>query len=120
MESTIHITQEEIQHNSYYKENPCNFLELIETVKKHKNIKTVLMCKRKKTLRDWIISSTPLLNDPVYDILTRSYWIVNDIKDWSDARVICPECKKPFIGKNIYRLRLGYSKRCSIDCMNKS
>lgn len=71
-----------------------------------------------KPLIDWINQQTPLLNDPVYNVLTKIYWIFNGITSWNDVRVKCPVCGKPFIGKNVIRLRLGYSRRCSVRCMN--
>lgn len=120
MKTTIHITNEDKERNSYYQNNQKMFDKLVEAILKHRNIKRFLMNKNQIELKNWIIDSTPLLNDPIYNILTRAYWIIYDIKDWTDSRVICPQCGKPFIGKNIYRLRLGYSLRCSVECMNKS
>ena len=96
------------------------FDELVKVIKEHTNVKKSLESKYRSQLREWIIKSTPLLNDPVYNVLTRAYWIVYGILDWADPRVSCQHCGRPFIGKNIVRLRLGYSRRCSVDCMNKS
>lgn len=106
--------------NSYYCHNSTLFDKLLAFIKTHKRIKFAITRPRYLELYTWINTSTPLLISPVYNVLTKIYWILHDIHSWNDTRVICTYCKKPFINKNIYRLRYGYPLRCSVNCMNKS
>lgn len=84
----------------------------------HRNVKTVLKSPEMKPLLDWIEQKTPSLSDSVYDLTTKVFWILNGIEDWTDPRVVCPICGRPFLGKNVARLRVGYPGRCSVRCMN--
>lgn len=91
---------------------------LRQIVQSCRNVKTVLKSGKTKSLLDWIERKTPQLSDPVYDLTTKVFWILNGVEDWTDPRVVCPVCGKPFYGKNVVRLRVGYSSRCSVKCMN--
>ena len=106
--------------NYYYINNPQMFNKLLDIIKNYRNIKCVLQSSSYRLLFNWINEQVTLLQDPIYDILTKVYWILKNICSWQNELVICPNCKQPFYNKNVKRLRLGYPLRCSIKCMNKS
>lgn len=79
----------------------------------------VRMLKCRKQLISQLDKAIPALQDNIYTVLTKCYWILNDIYSFSDKRVCCQndECQKPFIGKNAVSIRYGYvSKHCSKQC----
>ena len=59
--------------------------------------------------------TTPFLDNPIYSMGTKCYWVINKIKDWSDNRVCCQNCKKPFKLKNVSVIK-GYRKYCNNGC----
>ena len=81
-----------------------------------KGFHMILKSKQNIDLLNWINSQTPLLQDAIYTISTKCYWIFNDIHDFPT----CEQCGKKFgIGRNIDRR--GYLTRfCSKKCANNN
>ena len=81
-----------------------------------KGFHMILKSKKNIELLNWINSQIPLLQDNIYTISTKCYWIFNDIHDFP----ICEECGKKFgIGRNVDRR--GYLTRfCSKKCANNN
>ena len=68
-----------------------------------------------KYLYDYIVEKTPLLNDSIYTIATRVYWVLNNITTFP----ICPICGSSYgINQNVKSVNIGYrNKTCSnISC----
>ena len=85
---------------------PTNFMHYISNEK-----------YSKYELKQRINDAVPLLNDRCYTLLTKIYWIINDISDF-------PKCEndgKPLIGQNVKKLKTGYGKiqACCKQCANK-
>lgn len=55
----------------------------------------LIYVKRDKELCKWLISMTPML-DNSYTLLTRIFWVLNDITSFP----VCEKCGKPVV-KNI-------------------
>ena len=74
----------------------------------------LLYVKKNDELCHWLIEHTPQL-DSSYSILTRMYWVLNDITSFP----LCENCKNP-ITKNIANLKNGYANRSGhIYCCHK-
>lgn len=81
-----------------------------------KGFHMILKSKKNFELLNWINSKTPLLQNSVYTISTKCYWIFNDIHDFPT----CEECGKKF-GMNRNVDRRGYLTRfCSKKCSNNN
>ncbi len=76
--------------------------------------------KFREYLIEWINQQTPLLNDEIYNITTKIYWIFNNITSWNDVRVRCHYCHKPYYNINVISIRKGYRKFCSHRCSTLS
>ena len=63
-------------------------------------------------LVQWIIDSTPKLNDPIYTWQTKVYWILHDIVNFPK----CIICGKPMINCNVKSAQYGYK---DLVCANK-
>lgn len=68
----------------------------------------------KYELKRRVDDAVPLLKDDCYTLLTKIYWIVNDITDF-------PKCEndgKPLYGQNVKKLKTGYGKirACCRQC----
>lgn len=72
----------------------------------------MLKTKKYNYLFNWLNTSLPLLQDNIYSIPTKCYWILNGITDFP----VCPTCNKKYIGKNINNITKGYNKTCSQLC----
>ena len=68
----------------------------------------------------WIDEQTPLLQNNIYSIATKIYWILNDIQSWDNELVLCKECHKPFIEKNVITIAKGYYQFCCNLCATKN
>lgn len=55
-------------------------------------------------LVDWLISSTPKLDDPVYTLQTKVFWVLNDIVDFPK----CIICGNPLTDCNVKSAQKGY------------
>jgi hypothetical protein len=74
----------------------------------------VALLKNKKFsyLFNFINEMTPKLNDEIYSLSTKVFWILNDLNDFP----ICPLCGKSY-GENInVSINRGYPKTCSVSC----
>ena len=67
-------------------------------------------------LKKWINDITPLLANDSYTLMTKVFWILNNITDWNNILVKCKNCGKPFINKNVVNTYVGYFKFCSVKC----
>ena len=69
-----------------------------------------------------ILEYTPLLNDPIYKISTKIYWILNDIISFDDPRCICHNSKyrKNGEGRNVASVFYGYKDHCCVQCRYES
>ena len=84
-----------------------------------RNFASILKSKRFEELNVWFNSVCPLSEK--YKTSTRVFWVVNNISDWTDDRVICPICKTPLKHRDVYTVELGYGDQyCSTKCMNMS
>ena len=85
-----------------------------------KTYMTIIKCKKYNLIFnfiDRINGATPKLNDDVYTLHTKIYWILNDVDDF-------PKCENdnvPLIGKNVKSALKGYGSiiACCKDCENK-
>ena len=100
--------------NSYYLSNPENFNRLEDLVKNHvKGYSSILRSNKYLDLYLWIVSMTPLLNDPKYKLMTKIYWIFNDIHELQYCNR--EGCTNELT--NIQNIYAGYNKGfCSCYC----
>ena len=49
-------------------------------------------------------------------MITKCYWVINDIKDWNDIKVKCKICGKPLLQCNVKNFKDGYCNCCSHKC----
>lgn len=92
--------------------------ELKDLIFQHPNlIGRRLQKKERKYLFDFVQTQTKLyLSDSFYNMITKCYWIINDIKDWNDIKVKCKICGKPLLQCNIKNFKDGYCNCCSHKC----
>lgn len=121
------------QDNPYFKANPEKFEELINFINtKGSGFAKALTSNgisHKKyyipeydhsQLRNWINAQLPLLQDPIYTMSTKCYWILHGITDFpkcTNERCKNYNTSKAFIGKNV-KLSIGYSRFCNRKCQN--
>jgi len=69
-------------------------------------------------LYDYVMASTPELNDPdfQYSFKTRVFWTVNKIENWENPLVCCQVCGKPLKHWNLSKFKDGYKATCGITC----
>ena len=90
------------QSNFYYKLNSKNFLLLVSLKQQYKNY-SIIIKNKYQNLYFWINDILPLLKNPIYNLSTKCYWILNNIQDF-------PKCKQ--CGKKIGILcEIGRSKK---------
>ena len=66
---------------------------------------------------DEINKMTPALSDPIYNLTTKCFWILNDIHTFDDPRFLCKYDKKVIMkGRNVYNINHGYPIYCSAKC----
>lgn len=135
MKTKNRIKIKNIKNNVYYKDNPKYFLELINIINKNQtHLTKILYAKGRKRngyfwkyekLVKWIKNITPKLNNSNINIVTRIYWIINNIKDFPK----CYVCRNiDFLkNKNVNGLIRGYSQHrtdgiiyCSHKCSMES
>ena len=105
--------QELLMNNIYKEKNPASFNELAYLINVYpKHYSRMLQTDKYKHLLNWLNASLPLLNDTIYSIPTKCYWILNGIIDFPQ----CATCHKKYIGKNINNISKGYNKTCSQLC----
>jgi hypothetical protein len=104
-----HIKEYDEEIIGLIKTFPVHFTKMIQSkgAKKSK-------AKDRTYLMDYINRNTPKLNSVEYTLLTKLYWLLNDIEDFP----LCsnPDCQKPLIGFNVKTLRYGYVSYCSRSC----
>ena len=111
----LHVTQYE--DNSYYQKYPTFFIELIKIVEKNPRYYPNVLRNTRKNIGQQLFDILPILQDPIYKVNTKVYWIIHDIQSFDDDRVKCKFDKKPFKNKNVRSLYDGYFKYCSVKCM---
>lgn len=102
-------------NNTYYKNNPALFDELIDVLNNNRYfIKAI--CFRHSALLSWINSSIPALADGRFSLYTKIFWIINNLTDFPK----CAVCGKA-IDRNVSsNLRKPKYKYCSSECAHKS
>lgn len=95
-------------------DNPKNYIKVLKSKGFHKGVKS------NEHLVRFIEENTKLLANSIYTLKTKVYWILNNIKDWTDERVCCKVCRKPFLNMNIKKLKDGYRQTCSKKCARKA
>lgn len=83
-----------------------------------RNFMRVIKGKSNQKLLQEIYNQTDQLGN-IATIKTRLYWLLNEIKMWSDKRVCCEVCGKELKDKNVISITKGYKKTCSKDCERK-
>ena len=119
--------------NPYRQKNPEMFDRLLELTQTSDKYASQLKAKGKKkdlkrgihpkyqNLYEWILENTPMqLSGNAYSLQTKIFWILNGITDWSDKRVKCQYCGRPFTDKNVINLYTGYHEYCSLSCAGRS
>lgn len=111
----LHVTQYE--DNSYYQKYPTFFTELIKIVEQNPRYYPKILRNARKDIGQQLFDILPMLQDPIYKVNTKVYWIIHDIQSFDDDRVKCKFDKKPFKNKNVRSLYDGYFMFCSVKCM---
>lgn len=72
----------------------------------------------RKHLADFVKSKTsPMLDNEVYKMSTKLFWIFHDITSWDDARVRCKTCNKPLLFKNSPSIKADtFPEFCNSSC----
>lgn len=71
-------------------------------------------------LYNFILFSTPLLDNSEYTLATRVYWILNGITSFDDFRCCCHHCHKNGQHRNVRNVFAGYTDFCCKKCMHDS
>ena len=72
----------------------------------------------RKHLADFVKRKTsPMLDNEVYKMSTKLFWIFHDITSWDDARVRCKTCNKPLMFKNSPSIKANtFPEFCNSSC----
>ena len=92
--------------------NQENYRTIILDLVKSKPFNYTKIIKDNIELLSFINDNTPLLQDSIYKLSTKVYWILNDLTDFPK----CKTCGKPFINKNVSSISIGYPTFCSCKC----
>ena len=111
----LHV--EDIHDNQYFQQYPKFFKQLVNIVQQNPRYYPRILKNSRKDIRLQLDNILACLDDDVYTIATKVYWILHDIHSFDDKRVRCKLDGKPFVGKNIRSLYDGYFKYCSVKCM---
>ena len=102
--------------NKYENDNKQFFDELMQIVS-FRPTHYANIIRGKKHLLHWINSILPLLADPIYDLRTKVYWIINGLEAFPKCKNY-EVCQHDFSGRNIRNLKAGYGVFCSSKCSN--
>ena len=95
------------------KEEKIEFLRKLVT-EKPRSFQRILQGCNYKEVANWIYNAVPKLQDKIYNVSTRLYWILNGFEDFPTCA--CKGCNNKIgIGKNI-EINRGYAKNCSAKC----
>ena len=101
--------------NSYYKDNPNFFNEVIDYLKQNdfhaKGIQRLLRHSKRYVIK-WIESVVPALADSFYSVTTKCYWMLHDLHEYPK----CIVCGNPIASKRNTKLFELYPKTCSDAC----
>lgn len=102
------------QNNSYRKADPAMFDRLLSIVKSsRKGYTLILHSKNNSDLLRWINNSVPMLADSRYKLVTKLYWIFNDLHEIP----VCRRAECDHLLKNVQSLAKGYNGGyCSSYC----
>lgn len=121
----ISITCENLSNNIYYIANPDLFMELKSLIEQNpksyvgklngmsnQNGKQKIL--KFQYLANWINQQLPLLQDPIYKMNTKCYWIMHGLIDFP----LCSYCghNEKYKLKNIRSFQDGYKQFCSVSC----
>lgn len=84
-------------------ENPTHYGQIVNSI-------------HNKSLRFSIETYLPQLSDPIYQLKTKIWWILNDVESFADERICCKCCGKNGEQRNIISILTGYRKYCSVKC----
>lgn len=89
-------------------------IELLRSVvSEHPNHYMQMLSKPENDdLREWIVSSTTMMNPKIHNMKTRIYWLLNDMKEFPK----CAYCGRVMDDKNVMNVVKGFHNTCSVKC----
>lgn len=106
------------ENNDYYKTNPELYTEMINYINKSGSW-WVKHIEDRQDIVAWINLSVEKLQNPIYNIRTKVYWIINNLNDFPKCKN--PECNNKIgIGINIKSIcKRSYKYCCCQKCASK-